>query len=258
MARECWAKALGNCGGGMSREHAMSKCVYPEQTVFVSGFDFCKSGPKEIHINSLTAKILCRNHNSQLGEQVDSAGGELFNAIREFTKRRQDQSDFPKLKWLPIQYKLNARLLERWFLKVMLGIAFRGKLIIGPGDTPPGTVPLWLVRAAFGMEALSPGQGMYVAFRINERVQLEDRFRYTAKTIGANLLMGDFLIHGLRFYLNLQPTNGAVYTSIEGSDVFYRRAEYIESSADSASPHAQTIEFLIRKPNLYTQKLSIQ
>ena len=99
---------------------------------------------------------------------------------------------------------------------------------------------------------------MYVAFKRNETVQLEDRFRYTAKTVAQNLLMGDFLIHGLRFYLNLQPTNGAVYKTIEDSEVFYRRAEYIESSVDAASPYAHTIEFLIRKRNLYTQKLLIE
>jgi hypothetical protein len=257
MVRECWAKSLGDCGGGISREHPLSECVYPDKTVIVSGFDFCDGGSRELHINSLTSKILCRDHNTRLGEQVDYVGGQLFDAIRAFTKRRRQQSEFPKVSWLPVQYRVDARLLERWFLKIMLGIGFGKKLTIGPGQFEAGVVPQQLARIAFGLEEFPIGQGMYVAFKDKETFQLEDHFRYTAKTIGSNLLMGYFLIHGLRFYLNLEPTGGPIYGSIEGSQVFYRQAHFVESTIDLNSSQASSIEFLLRRPNSFSQKLSI-
>lgn len=257
MARECWAKSLGDCGGGISREHPLSECVYPDQTVMVSGFDFCKDEPKEIHINSLTAKILCIDHNTRLGQEVDNVGGKLFTAIRAFAERRKQESEFPNMNWLPIHYQIDARLLERWFLKIMLGIGFGGKLTIGPGQHEAGIVPRQLARIAFGLENFSSGEGMYVAFKDKETFELEDRFRYTPKSIDSNLLMGHFLIHGFRFYLNLERTGGSIYANIEDSQVFYRQAHFIESSVDLTSPSSSTIGYLARKPNLFTQKLSI-
>jgi hypothetical protein len=257
MSRECWAKSLGDCGGGISREHSLSQCVYPDQKVIVSGFDFCNGESKEIHINSLTAKILCKDHNTRLGQQVDHVGGVIFSSIRAFAERRMQQAEFPKLQWQPIHYQIDARLLERWLLKVMLGIGFGGKLIIGAGQHEAGVVPLQLARIAFGLEEFPSGQGMYVAFKDKETFQLEDRFRYTAKSIGSNLLMGYFSIHGLRFYMNLEETGGPIYGSIEDSKVFYRQAHFTESSVDLNSPQASTISALIRRPVSFTQKLSI-
>jgi hypothetical protein len=257
MAHECWAKTLGDCGGGISREHSISECVYPDQKVIVSGFDFCKDAPKEMHINSLTAKILCRDHNSRLGQEVDHVGGDLFKSVRAFTEHRNRQAEYPSVNWTQRHYKIDASRLERWFLKIMIGIGFSGSLTIGSGDLEAGVIPPKLVRIAFGLEQFSLGQGMYVAFRDKETFQLEDRFRYTAKAIEQNLRMGYFLIHGLRFYLNLQETNGRVYQSIEGSNVFYRQAHFVESSVDLQTPEASTIRAMIRRPISFSQKLSI-
>ena len=71
---ECWAAPLGGCGGGISREHLVSKCVFPDQSIFVRGLDWCLDEPKEVRIETLTAKILCKDHNSALSE-LDSEVG---------------------------------------------------------------------------------------------------------------------------------------------------------------------------------------
>ena len=225
--------------------------------IFVSGFDFCGSGPKEFHINSLTRKILCEAHNTRLGKQVDHVGGELFEAIRKFTTRRKQEEDFPSIKWLPAHYNIDASLLERWFLKIMLGISFGQSLIIGPEQIEVGQVPPELVRIAFGLEPFTHGRGLYIAYKDKETFQLEDRFRYTAKTIGAHLLMGYFHIHGLRFYLNLNPAEGEPLRVIEESEVFYRKAHFIDSAIDLKSVQRVAIPFMASKSNSTNQKLSI-
>lgn len=257
MTHKCWAKSLGDCGGGITREHPLSRCVYPDQEIVVSGFDFCKSESIKLHINSLTAKILCKNHNERLGKEVDQTGGHLFEVIRAFTKRRNQQAEFPNLSWQPIEYRIDVKKLERWFLKVMLGIGFGHNLVIGSEPIECGEVSPLLARIAFGLDDFPAGQGLYIAFRDKETFQLEDLFRYTTKAKGSNLLMGYFQTHGLRFYLNLEPTGGSIYQRIEDSCVFYRKVHFIESTQDLSSPFASTLSALIQRPNSFTQKLSI-
>lgn len=251
---KCWANSLGDCGRGLTREHLVSRCVFPDRLLTVSGLDFCKTTHKQIHINKLTAKILCGVHNNRLGEEVDPVGGELFGALRLFAQRQIDQADFPKLKWVPIEYRIDSRKLERWLLKTMLGMSFGHAIIIGPGKLDTGQVPAELVRIAFGLEQFTHGRGLYVAFKGNETFTLEDRFHYTGKLIGKNLLLGHFSIHGLRFYLNLEAAGDAIFRTIENSQVFYREAHFVQLPAINGRDR---ISSSFRGDSLFTQKLSI-
>jgi hypothetical protein len=94
----CWAGPLGNCGGGISREHYVSQCVFPDQSIFVQGLDWCLNEPKEVRIESLTAKILCRNHNSALSE-LDSEAGRAFSVIRDSVAGRMRNRDYVAGNW---------------------------------------------------------------------------------------------------------------------------------------------------------------
>src|ERR1035441_9295323 len=87
----CWASSLGTCGGGISREHYVSQSVFPNQSIFVQGLDWCLDKPKEVRIESVTAKILCRDHNTALSE-LDSAAGQAFKAIRDFADMTTERS----------------------------------------------------------------------------------------------------------------------------------------------------------------------
>ena len=73
-AKDCWAWSLGDCGGGISREHYVSQSVFPDQSIFVQGIDWCLDEAKEIRIETLTAKILCKRHNTALSELDATAG----------------------------------------------------------------------------------------------------------------------------------------------------------------------------------------
>ena len=78
----CWAGSLGDCGGGISREHYVSECLFPNQSIFVQGLDWCLDKPKELRIESLTAKILCKDDNAALSE-LDAAAGLAFSSMRD-------------------------------------------------------------------------------------------------------------------------------------------------------------------------------
>ena len=75
---ECWASILGRCAGGQSREHYITKGLYPGLVKAV-GLPWAKGEPIELPIEALAANILCAGHNNALSP-VD---GEAI-AMKEF------------------------------------------------------------------------------------------------------------------------------------------------------------------------------
>jgi len=221
----CWAGSLGNCGGGISREHYVSQCVFPDQAIFVQGLDWCLNEPKEIRIETLTAKILCKDHNSALSE-LDSEAGRAFDSFREFTRDKIQREKMPYINWAFKQQTIDSRKLERWCLKTLLNFSFGRNLIIGPGSHKPGSVPAELARIAFGLEDFTDGRGIYIAYGLNETLDLYDHINYIAKAHESHLVMGLFRLCGFRFYLNLFPTEGGALREIEDSTVFYRKTDF--------------------------------
>jgi len=220
----CWAASLGNCGGGISREHYVSECLFPNQSIFVQGLDWCLNKPKEIRIESLTAKILCRDHNTALSE-LDAAAGLAFDSMRDYAMTTTDRGRMPYVNWAPKQFSIDGPKLERWYLKTLLNFSVDQQLIIGPGTHDAGTVPTSLARIAFGLEEFTDWRGLYTAFRKHETFNHEHRVGYTAKALGPNLAMGSFHLYGFRFYLNLLPVP-TKYMAIEDSEVFYRQTHF--------------------------------
>lgn len=255
----CWANCLGDCGGGITREHYVSECVFPNRLIFVQGLDFCLDRPKELRTESLTAKILCADHNKRLGDMVDWVAGDAFEKIRSFTALRIQRGKFPGVNWAPTEFNIDARRLERWLLKTMINFSFGRQVIIGPGSGDAGAPPEDLVRIAFGLEQFGEGRGLYIAYRKDERFSLEDGFHYTAKVRGSNQLMAYFTLHSFRFYLNLQRTVPK-HTRIEGSNVFYREAHFVDTVETLNTEGPTTIESLMRADRakrMSQQKISI-
>ena len=118
MVRECYLKGHGICGGRISREHYFSETVLQaissDGKVQIAGLPW---QPKEtlqnFGISSLVSKVLCETHNSRLSA-LDSAAGEFFRAVNAADKS-------PKS--LPDITTVDGTVVERWFLKVLCGLA---------------------------------------------------------------------------------------------------------------------------------------
>jgi hypothetical protein len=133
------------------------------------------------------------------------------------------RSRTPHINWAFQQFSIDGPLFERWFLKTLLNMSFNHGLIIGPGDEVPGIPRETFVRIAFGLDEFPNGSGLYIAFQPNETFNHDEHIRYTAKAKDGHLLMGSFRFLGYRFYLNLMPER---FTDIEGSNAFYRKANF--------------------------------
>ncbi|NQT54697.1 MAG: hypothetical protein HQ551_00545 [Desulfobacteraceae bacterium] len=132
--KKCWAIEHSPCNGEISREHYISKSIFEQQFIYVTGLNWCKGKEKKISIANLTSKVLCEYHNNQLSV-VDSAG---INAIRIF------EQFFPKqyrsVKTEPENKVVDGLNFERWLLKTAINLTYKGDMHLGVGmtDSIPG------------------------------------------------------------------------------------------------------------------------
>jgi hypothetical protein len=201
----CWAKTLGGCSDKVSREHLVSRALFVGDTITVQGLPWCKGGAKTIGLANLTAKILCRRHNSELSE-LDSAALKVFDAFREAARLSNVRSKLRPSVWNPKRIVVNGGHLERWFLKTLINVAYEGEYYIGPRSTESGTASADLVRKAFGLKAFDEGEGIYIVGNVGQQINSQDMIRLVTlvatrpnKYIAGAL----FIFRGYRFFLNL-------------------------------------------------------
>jgi len=183
----------------------------------VQGFSWCADAPKEIGIANLTAKILCRKHNSELSP-VDSSAGDSFASLREAGRLKNVRGAMKPTWWTVKKYVLDGALLERWFLKTLVNIAFDGKYPIGSDANDPGRPSERLVRIAYGLESFKGEAGMYTMSRVGMEITLEDRVSFSPIMArarhGEYVVAGIFVFGGFQFLLYLEPEGPQDLTGI--------------------------------------------
>jgi hypothetical protein len=177
----CWASSLGNCGGGMSREHIISASQWDADSITLSGLPWCKE-PKTVGLASLVAKNLCRDHNTALSP-VDDEARKLKLAFKTMMLQ-------PKL---AVRQRFTARLVERWLLKTTINIALQ--------ESPPALEPTpELVQRAFGLAPTPNGEGFFFVAEVGENLAYRNgiRFESTTRRQDSRTVIGAFVFHGVR------------------------------------------------------------
>jgi hypothetical protein len=169
----CWAQSLGNCGGGRSREHVVSKSILKLfSAVRVVGFRWCKE-PLEVGTN-LMAKHLCEVHNNSL-TSTDETALRLFKLLRDYF----DETAQPKE--LAVEVEMDGLLLERWFLKTAINlIVSHGEPLKWPQSEIDAALPESLVRTAFGLDGFRWPAGLYFFGGQGQRVDSADGVKMQA------------------------------------------------------------------------------
>jgi len=122
---KCYAQILGNCSEKLSGEHFISRCVLRilgnYHKISNVGWFKPETKYKELSIDSMKAKVLCKKHNESLSYLDDEAKRffiELFDAFRNYDKYN-----------LYHKTTVNGDYLERWMLKTLLGALSSGYLL---------------------------------------------------------------------------------------------------------------------------------
>lgn len=144
-SRSCWAYCLGDCQGPLSKEHVISAAVFDETMLHVEGIQAFGDEPRVVSRASLTARMLCREHNSRLSP-LDAEAARLSDAIKT---ARADGA--------PVTHRVNGVLLERWALKSLVNLL--ASRWTEKGHIPPGDD---IVAKVFGLAPILDPSGLYV------------------------------------------------------------------------------------------------
>ena len=225
----CWAASLGDCEGKLSLEHYFSECIFPDQTVHVKGFPWCKDNHKPVRIETLGRNMLCEKHNTELSP-VDANMPRILVAFEDSTRLLEARRRLSQRHWRHHHFCVDARLLERWCLKTLINLAYRKELdvnLAGPGMAIPAEE---LVRIAFGRTEFTAPAGLYMRATKNETISVIHGLHITTTVSDrGELVAGQFTIFGHRFVLNLLP--GAIRTN-DGSSLLHRDVRMYFSTKD--------------------------
>jgi hypothetical protein len=197
---KCWAANLGGCAGGISGEHLISKGLFSGKTVQVSGHIWKSEKPKSIGINSLTANILCRTHNSALSD-VDAAGIGVFRALRQFEEIHSGRQSPEESK---MKHRVFGPLLERWCLKHMINLFVAGdRLGYWYDGSEASAPPPDIIEAAFGLKTLERPRGLYnfAGLTLGEYKAIADQVGFTAINLESKFAGCIFEFQALTFLI---------------------------------------------------------
>ena len=203
--RTCWAQGLGGCRDGLSGEHLVSENLWSGDSIYVVGFEWCKTTPKKIGLSSLTANILCRGHNSDLSP-VDTAGGTAFKSLRRSEELTEARRHIPHVPWVARWFGTNGPLLERWFLKTAINL-----LMVQHPDgqwlypNSPGEPPIEFARIAFGLAEFEKPLGLYCAAKVGDQIEAVDGILFAPLWSEGRIAGAAFTFLGHKFFLNLAP-----------------------------------------------------
>jgi hypothetical protein len=217
--RTCWAAVLGKCGGGISGEHVISKGLFRGKAVQVQGTPWKAEKLKPIGINTLTANILCRDHNSALSK-VDDEGMAAFHAIRRFEEVLSGR--MTPINATDLQHHVSGHMLERWFIKHAVNLFIvTGRQRQWYDGSEAITPPRDIVEAAFGMHQLRYPRGLYnwAGLKIGEQKVVGDQVAFVPIYNLVNKYVGaSFEFQALSFLIWLDDkhpdSNGVPWPSI--------------------------------------------
>jgi len=203
MAVTCWADCIGGCSSIQSREHYVSKGLFEGDSIKLKGLPWCKVDEKTIGLDAAASKILCKTHNERLSK-LDDEAIRAFRALREIFSLRARQEKMDPRYWKVRTWRLNGRLLERWFLKTLINLGqVQTQAFAWPGMTEPRVPVLEAVQACFGLAPIRSPRGLYAAAAVGHRVDSHDYVSFSpiTETSSQAMIGGAFEFRGFRFVL---------------------------------------------------------
>jgi hypothetical protein len=116
----CYLSVTVDCDRQISREHYLTQAVLSEigNVIDISGMPWqCPEQHQRLPVDALTAKVLCRRHNSAL-HVLDDEAAAFFRALKKIDE------DFGRrsLSRKSLNFLISGDAVERWMVKVACGI----------------------------------------------------------------------------------------------------------------------------------------
>lgn len=173
--RACWASAIGACGGGLTREHYATRSLFVDEYMTVSGVPHAT--PLTLHIDDLVVRSLCKTHNESL-HPLDDAARDVLNSFRRLSELETTRSKnratarLKAVRPLPLRFRVDGILFERWALKTALNCAVVFHKALGDWF-----LPAWVPEVVFGRRALPPEAGLAALHQVGDQISNAETFQ---------------------------------------------------------------------------------
>lgn len=203
--RQCYASALGDCEGGLTREHYVSETILNHIAAAgggyrIGGFHWQRpDGTPSPSIASMTARVLCARHNERLSD-LDSEALKLFQFLEDWTPRVLREENIGD-----IVHSMKGELLERWLLKVLTGVVASNNAA-RDGSPIRGKLPSReAVETLFGLRPFPDHFGLSVTAAPQSVILKERAFRFGPLFNDVRVCGAFCAIYDIPFVLLLEP-----------------------------------------------------
>lgn len=176
IVRECVAKSLGGCSGGLTGEHVISQCVLD---IFPEIKFRTPDGNRRPFGNSTTLNLLCQHHNNSF-TAIDDEMGVFFQSLINLSNASVISLNFHHAESFAKEVTVSGYLIERWFLKTLLYLQLFSSRIRGDSDFF-GLFPLGstdVLRPVFTEEPISQPFGLHLLPRTDNSLKAEFEIKY--------------------------------------------------------------------------------
>lgn len=172
----CYAATIGECDGGLTREHYISKSILEQLGRFsVTGLPWQSARP--VAASAMTAWMLCKRHNEELSP-LDTAASRLFSIIASVQAEQRTG-----------EHEIDGDLIERWSLKALYGMLTSGNALRHDGVSVK-SVPIAeglaedgrkrILPIIFAREPMPSAWGLHVS--LSPRARLDHQFAIVPNT----------------------------------------------------------------------------
>jgi hypothetical protein len=177
--------------------------MFLDNEITVSGLPWCSGKGKKVGLASLTAKVLCKVHNSALSP-VDQEAVRFAESMRESFRLLAVRNRLKQKHWRFKKFPVDGGMMERWFLKTLINATCHRGSPIGLDSDQLGLPSRYLVEIAFGKRSFEPKAGLYGIYDTPEKKQTWDGISIQTFNSTSNRVMGAvFSLVGFRLLLFL-------------------------------------------------------
>ena len=243
--KKCYMRDLRSCGGGVSREHLISKSVIlvlkADGDFSVSGMPWLPEGEARVLApNNLAANCLCVDHNSALSP-LDESARFFFSALKRCLDREAAS----------MHYLLSGHDIERWLLKTAKAFAVSGNLARGLQRLSGAfSSDIQVLDMIDNPKSWPKDTGLYCVMSAGDVTYNHNRFQLAPYTNARGELAGlGVNIMGLDFVLMLEPPDltlsphlqQATYRPGQIIVTFSKSINCIGLSWEDGHPHPNTL-----------------
>ena len=192
----CYASALGNCIGPISREHYISENILAQlDSVPAGSIPWLQNqnvsvAPKDLFV----ANCLCKYHNEFLSP-LDSLAGKAFDNFALL----YDQNSPNVLIWGPS--------LARWCLKALVGLVASKNVVVEGEKLSPSDLPPEWIEILFGILDFPAGLGLYMTPTVGSKIEVGKRIMLSTLLLQGRLQGVRMSIGGVEFLLSMADPN---------------------------------------------------